>query len=203
VVITLKYTNEHPSFDSEASFFHINAISDGTAFKLATVLHIFHWDAESWQQWRSQARAYPGPGPGNVWLCPGNPIGKYEFKSSLIKMNTLHYWFLSTMHAAMPAWKEPVLTLLSKDCLQCEARRSHPRNWKMKAKNLFRASPGVINATPLYELPSAACNSCARGTSVSWLRHCVARFQVPKSQNRKMWFIKDTSLHNLWKFFCA
>jgi len=70
------------------------------------------------------------------------------------------------------------LTLLSKDCLQCEARRSHPRNRKMKAKNLFRASRGVINATPLYELPSAACNFCARGTSVSWLRHWSSATKV-------------------------
>ena len=38
----------------------------------------------------SVARAHPGPGPGNVGLCPGNPIGKYEFKSSLTDMNMFH-----------------------------------------------------------------------------------------------------------------
>jgi len=46
----------------------------------------------------------------------------------------------------------------------------------MKAKNFFRASCRVIDTTPLYALPSAACNSCAQVTSVSWLRHwCQVR----------------------------
>ena len=47
MAITLKYANEHPNFDS-----HINAISDGISFKLATVPHIFYRDAESWQDFR-------------------------------------------------------------------------------------------------------------------------------------------------------
>ena len=38
------------------------------------------------------------------------------------------------------------------------ATRAHPDSWKMKAKKIFRASRGLIGATPLYALPPAACN---------------------------------------------
>ena len=44
------------------------------------------------EQWGSQARAHPGP---------GNPLGKYELRSSLIKVNTWHFNDLSTVYAAM------------------------------------------------------------------------------------------------------
>ena len=46
------------------------------------------------EQWGSQAWAHPGP---------GNPLGKYEFNSSLIKVNTWHFNDLSTVHALMSA----------------------------------------------------------------------------------------------------
>jgi len=35
-------------------------------------------------QWHSQARAYLGPGPGTVWMCLGNPLGK--------SMPSVHQW---------------------------------------------------------------------------------------------------------------
>ena len=44
------------------------------------------------EQWGSRTRAHPGP---------GNPLGKHEFKSSLIKVNMWHFNDLSTVHTAI------------------------------------------------------------------------------------------------------
>jgi len=64
----------------------------------------------------------------------------------------------------------------------------------MNAKYIFfRAPRGMIDATHLNALPSAACNSCARATSVSWLRHCLEMIPVAALAQYKYAKGKDVS----------
>ena len=75
-------------------------------------------------------------------------------------------------------------------------RRAHPGNWKMKVKNIFRASRGLIDATRLYALPSAV----AVPLQNSWRRPCLVGsdtgegklFPCHHLQPMLTWFVRST-----------